>query len=58
MKELRHTFATLALNKNVHPKKVQEAMGHSRVAIKLDTYSHLVPSLMKDSMAHLDRLFS
>ncbi len=58
IKETRHTFATLALQNNVHPKKVQEAMGHASVKITLDIYSHLVPALHEDSMQHLDRLFA
>jgi integrase len=58
VKETRHTYATLALIANVHPKKVQAALGHSSVSITLDTYSHLVPTLEENSMSHLDRLFS
>jgi len=43
---------------NVHPKKVQEALGHSSIAITLDTYSNLIRTQQADSMSHLDRLFS
>jgi integrase len=57
VKELRHTFATLALIEGKHPKLVQMAMGHASIAITLDTYSHLVPNLEGDSFSHLDRLF-
>lgn len=58
IKETRHTYATLALIDNVHPKIVQEALGHSSVTITMDTYSHLVSTLQANSMSHLDRLFS
>jgi integrase len=43
--DLRHTCATLLLSRNVHPKIVQEMLGHSTVAITLDTYSHVLPGM-------------
>jgi integrase len=43
--DLRHTCATLLLSKNVHPKYVQELLGHATVAITLDTYSHVLPGM-------------
>jgi integrase len=43
--DLRHTCATLLLSRNVHPKYVQELLGHASVAITLDTYSHAVPGM-------------
>ncbi len=48
--DLRHTCATLLLTKNVNPKIVSEMMGHSSIAITLDTYSHVLPN-MQDSAA-------
>jgi integrase len=35
----------------VHPKVVQEMLGHSSIAITLDIYSHVVPG-MQDEAAH------
>ena len=43
--DLRHTNATLALAAGIHPKVVQERLGHANIAITLDTYSHAVPAL-------------
>ena len=43
--DLRHTCATLLLCEGVHPKLVQELLGHATIAIALDTYSHVLPSL-------------
>jgi integrase len=43
--DLRHTCATLLFSRNVHPKVVQEMLGHSTISLTLDTYSHYVPSL-------------
>ena len=31
--------------RNVHPKFVQELLGHASVAIALDTYSHMLPGV-------------
>jgi integrase len=42
---LRHTHATIALQAGVHPKVVQERLGHASIAITLDTYSHVIPQL-------------
>jgi integrase len=43
--DLRHTAATLALLHGDHPKLVQEMLGHSSIAITIDTYSHYIQSL-------------
>jgi integrase len=56
--DLRHTCATLLLSRGVHPKFVQELLGHATIAITLDTYSHVIPSMgdatakaMEDALA-------
>ena len=38
---LRHTHATLALRAGIHPRVVQERLGHANVSVTLDTYSHV-----------------
>jgi len=43
--DARHTHATLLLKQDVHPKIVQERLGHSTIATTLDIYSHVVPGL-------------
>jgi integrase len=43
--DLRHTCATILLSKGVHAKFVQAALGHSTIAITLDTYSHVLPGM-------------
>ena len=42
---LRHTWATLALNAGVHPKVVSDRLGHATIAVTIDTYSQVAPSL-------------
>lgn len=49
--DLRHTHATLALESGVHPLVVSERLGHSKVSITLDTYSHVTPALAEDAAA-------
>jgi integrase len=53
---LRHTHATLALQAGVHPKVVQERLGHASISITLDTYSHAVPALEEQAAATVARL--
>src|SRR5829696_3344409 len=48
--DLRHTCATLLLSRNVNPKIVSEMLGHATIAITLDTYSHVLPT-MQDGAA-------
>ena len=54
--DLRHTAATLLLLEGVHPKVVQERLGHSQISITLDTYSHVLPSMGRDAAKKLDAL--
>lgn len=55
--DLRHSAATILLTMGVHPKVVQELLGHSTIAMTMDTYSHLLPSLQRDAMNGMDDLF-
>jgi len=52
MQGLRHTWATLALERGVHPRVVQERLGHATIAITLGIYSHVSPTL-HDAAAQL-----
>lgn len=46
---LRHTWATLALRGGVHPKVVQERLGHSTIGITLNTYAHVSVGMQRDA---------
>ena len=48
--DLRHTHATTLLKMGIHPKVVQERLGHSSVSVTLDIYSHLIPSIQKEAI--------
>lgn len=53
--DARHTHASLLLKAGVHPKVVQERLGHASIAITLDTYSHIIPSMQKDAALAFDK---
>lgn len=55
--DLRHTAASLLLAKGVHPKIVQEMLGHATITLTLDTYSHLTPGLQAEAAARMQELF-
>ncbi len=52
--DARHTHASLMLKQGIHPKIVQERLGHSTIAITLDTYSHVAPGLQEAAASHFD----
>ena len=56
--DLRHTSATIALVSGVHPKVVQERLGHSTISITLDTYSHVLPSMQEDAAHRIEHAMS
>lgn len=56
--DLRHTWATLALQTGVHPRVVQERLGHANVNITLQTYSHVTPLMHEDAAATVSNLIS
>jgi integrase len=56
--DLRHTAATLMLRQGVHPKVVQEMLGHSSISITLDIYSHVAPTMHRDAADRVDALFT
>jgi integrase len=45
------------LKQGVHPKIVQERLGHSSINITLDLYSHVVPGLQEAAAKKLDDIF-
>jgi integrase len=55
--DLRHSTATLLLSKGVHPKVVQEILGHSEISMTMDTYSHVLPTMQKNAMNELNDIF-
>ncbi|WP_288781728.1 tyrosine-type recombinase/integrase [uncultured Kocuria sp.] len=56
LKGLRHTHATLLLQAGVQPKVVQERLGHSTIAITMNIYSHVMPSMQRDAVDRLSAI--
>jgi integrase len=54
--DCRHTFASLMLSRGANPKVIQEALGHSSVALTLDVYSHIIEGMQSEAMALLDEV--
>jgi integrase len=52
--DLRHAHATHMLANGVHPKVASERLGHSKVGITLDLYSHVIPGMQADAAATVD----
>lgn len=54
--DLRHTAATILLSSEVHPKTVQEMLGHATIALTLDVYSHVTPTMHDEAAATMERV--
>lgn len=55
--DLRHTAASLLLQTpNVHPKVVQELLGHSSIKVTLDLYSHMMPNIQENAVAAMEQM--
>ncbi|HEX76206.1 MAG TPA: site-specific integrase [Dehalococcoidia bacterium] len=54
--DARHTHASLMLKQGIHPKIVQERLGHASIQITLDTYSHVAPGLQEAAAKSFDAL--
>jgi integrase len=53
--DLRHTSATLLLAQDIHPKIVQERLGHADIGMTLNRYSHVTPSMQWEAAEALDK---
>lgn len=56
--DTRHTHATLLLKQGIHPKVVQERLGHSTIQMTLDIYSHVVPGLQEAAARRFEELIT
>jgi integrase len=56
--DLRHSTATLLLHMGIHPKVVQEILGHSQISMTMDTYSHVLPTMHQEAMQKLNQLIA
>lgn len=54
---LRHSLASILLAMGVHPKVVQEILGHSSVSITMNIYSHVMPTMHSAAAQDLNARF-
>jgi integrase len=54
--DLRHSCASLMLAQGISPRTVMETLGHSQIGLTLNTYSHVMPALMRDAADAMDRM--
>ncbi|MBP1154538.1 MULTISPECIES: site-specific integrase [unclassified Paenibacillus] len=53
---LRHTHATMLIEKNINVKVISERLGHSKIGVTLDVYSHVLPSMQQAAADKLDEM--
>jgi integrase len=56
--DLRHTCATLLLAQGVHPRLVMEILGHSQIAVTMNTDSHVIPAMQKEVANRMDEILN
>ena len=54
--DLRHSAATILLTMGVHPKVVQELLGHSQISMTMDIYSHTLPTMQQEAIGKLNAI--
>lgn len=56
--DLRHSAATILLTMGIHPKVVQELLGHSSFLITMNLYGHVFPSMLDEVVEKWNREFN
>ena len=56
--DLRHSCASLLLAKHVPARVVMELLGHSQISLTLDTYSHVMPAMLREAADSMDAVFT
>ncbi|MBM4762750.1 tyrosine-type recombinase/integrase [Bacillus sp. B15-48] len=56
--ELRHTSATFLINAGVHPKVIQERLGHADISTTMNVYGHVLYEADQAAANHFDSFFS
>jgi integrase len=54
--DLRHTAASLLLAQNVPARVVMEILGHSQIALTMNTYSHVAPEVSREAADRMARM--
>jgi len=56
--DLRHFYASTLIAAGVHPKVIQDRLGHATIAETMDTYGHLFPDASEQGRGALDAMFA
>ena len=56
--DLRHSCASLLLAQGVSPRVIMETLGHSQISLTMNTYSHVIPVLMKEAAEKMDAILT
>jgi integrase len=56
--DCRHSAASLLLAGGTSPKMIADLLGHSRIGITMDLYSHIMPAMRRDTADAMDRIFA
>ena len=56
VRDLRYAHASIMLSEDVHPRVVQEQLGHASVTITLDTYSHVTPGIQLEAVQRVGKV--
>jgi len=54
--DLRHGAASLLLAQGVHARVVMEMLGHSTIALTMNTYSHVIPELQREAADKMEMM--
>ncbi len=54
--DARHGCTTLLTAAGVAPRAVMENLGHSRIAVTMNVYAHVVQDTQREAVSHMDRL--
>jgi integrase len=52
--DLRHTCATLLLPRGVSLRMAMDILGHSQIAVTMNTYGHVIPAMQHEAAGHMD----
>jgi integrase len=55
---LRSLCTTLLQTQRFPARVVQDVIGHSHVSLTLDTYSHVMPAMLREAAEAMDRALS
>lgn len=56
--DLRHSCATLLLVQGVSPRVVMDILGHSQIALTMNTYTHVIPELRREAADRMEALIA